>query len=53
MSAEERLTVLIKEITDIHRVFDGGDGFTECIEDVENWPCPTIQAVNKARGEGS
>ncbi len=48
-TAEERLALLIQEISSIHREMDGGSGFAECFEDVEDWPCRTIQAVWKAQ----
>lgn len=47
-SAEERLTDLIQDIKRTHKEMDGGDLFTECVEDIENWPCDTIKAVRRA-----
>lgn len=43
-SAEERLTDLITWLSQKHK--DAGDG--RCLEDVEDWPCTTIQAVRRA-----
>jgi len=46
---EQRLSTLIADIKSIHKPVDGGEhGPDECWEDVENWPCRTIQAVRKA-----
>lgn len=51
MSAEDRLAELISEIEKIHRVVDLGDaGPSECFEDVENWPCRTYEAAQRAKG---
>ena len=45
----EPLTTLIEEIKAIHREVDLGEaGPSECFEDVEHWPCRTIEAVRKA-----
>lgn len=47
--ADQRLADLIEDVKKIHSHVDGGEnGPDECWEDVEKWPCPTIQAVRKA-----
>lgn len=46
-SAEERLADLIQDIERIHRAIDAD--IRECFEDVENWPCDTYKAAQRAK----
>ena len=46
-SAEERLTDLMTDIQRIHKPVD--EYIQECTEDVEDWPCATYQAVQRAQ----
>jgi hypothetical protein len=46
-NVEERLTDLMTDLAKIHKPID--EDIRECTEDVENWPCPTIKAIWRAR----
>lgn len=51
--AAKAIASLARDIKNIHKPIDGGEhGPDECWEDVEKWPCQTIEAVRKAEGHG-